>query len=55
MRHIEPIGLMTMAPLEVEAEQSRPVFRGLRELRDQLNDRSSASQTDNGVIDGDVG
>ncbi len=37
MRHIEPIGLMTMAALDGEAEQSRPVFRGLRKLRDELN------------------
>ncbi|MDF2721893.1 MAG: alanine racemase domain protein [Paenibacillus sp.] len=32
-------GLMTMAPLELEAEATRPVFRGLRELRDRLNDK----------------
>ncbi|MFC5651665.1 YggS family pyridoxal phosphate-dependent enzyme [Paenibacillus solisilvae] len=37
MPHIEPIGLMTMAALDGEAEQSRPVFRGLRQLRDDLN------------------
>ncbi|GAA3403973.1 YggS family pyridoxal phosphate-dependent enzyme [Paenibacillus hodogayensis] len=30
-------GLMTMAPYEAEAEATRPVFRGLRELRDRLN------------------
>jgi hypothetical protein len=29
-------GLMTMAPLVVDAEEVRPVFRGLRELRDRL-------------------
>jgi pyridoxal phosphate enzyme (YggS family) len=29
-------GLMTMAPYEVEPEATRPVFRGLRELRDRL-------------------
>lgn len=29
-------GLMTMAPLVEDAEQTRPVFRGLRELRDRL-------------------
>lgn len=33
---IQPIGLMTMAPFEFEAEQTRPVFAGLRQLRDQL-------------------
>ncbi|WP_058301816.1 YggS family pyridoxal phosphate-dependent enzyme [Gorillibacterium timonense] len=30
-------GLMTMAPYEAEPEETRPVFRGLRELRDELN------------------
>jgi len=30
-------GLMTMAPFEAEQEETRPVFRGLRELRDSLN------------------
>lgn len=32
-------GLMTMAPYEAEPEQTRPVFRGLRLLRNQLRDR----------------
>jgi pyridoxal phosphate enzyme (YggS family) len=31
------VGLMTMAPFESDAEATRPVFRGLRELRDKLN------------------
>ncbi|WP_274651842.1 YggS family pyridoxal phosphate-dependent enzyme [Paenibacillus humicola] len=35
--NIEPAGLMTMAPNEAIAERSRPVFRGLRQLRDELN------------------
>lgn len=34
---VRVIGLMTMAPYEAEAEATRPVFRGLRELRDELN------------------
>jgi uncharacterized pyridoxal phosphate-containing UPF0001 family protein len=29
-------GLMTMAPLTAQAEEARPVFRALRELRDTL-------------------
>lgn len=33
---IIPVGLMTMAPFELEAEQTRPVFAGLRTLRDEL-------------------
>lgn len=35
--HIQVAGLMTMAPFEEESERTRPVFRGLRELRDDLN------------------
>lgn len=34
-------GLMTMAPLESDAEAARPVFRALRELRDQLSASSN--------------
>ncbi|THF75580.1 YggS family pyridoxal phosphate-dependent enzyme [Cohnella fermenti] len=37
LRHIRPIGLMTMAPIELEAEEARPVFRELRLLKDKLN------------------
>ncbi|WP_338555685.1 YggS family pyridoxal phosphate-dependent enzyme [Paenibacillus sp. KS-LC4] len=36
-QYVQPIGLMTMAPYEAEAEQTRPVFRALRELRDKMN------------------
>ncbi|GGI43301.1 YggS family pyridoxal phosphate enzyme [Paenibacillus marchantiophytorum] len=39
LSHIHITGLMTMAPYEMEADATRPVFRGLRELRDQLNER----------------
>ncbi|OXM86035.1 YggS family pyridoxal phosphate-dependent enzyme [Paenibacillus rigui] len=35
--HIRIVGLMTMAPYEAEPESTRPVFRRLRELRDELN------------------
>ena len=35
--HIQPYGYMTMAPYEAEPESTRPVFRGLRQLRDELN------------------
>jgi len=34
---VKVIGLMTMAPFEEEPELTRPVFRGLRVLRDELN------------------
>jgi hypothetical protein len=33
-------GLMTMAPHEADPENTRPVFRRLRELRDELNERA---------------
>lgn len=36
--HLELRGLMTIAPLAESAEDVRPVFRGLRALRDQLAD-----------------
>lgn len=36
--HLEVLGLMTIAPLVADAEQVRPVFRGLRELRDRLRE-----------------
>lgn len=40
LAHVKVIGLMTMAPFEGDPEDTRPIFRGLRELRDQLNDKS---------------
>lgn len=49
MPNIEPVGLMTMAPLDGEAEQSRPVFRGLRQLRDELNAASALRKPVNGL------
>ncbi len=36
--YLEIRGLMTMAPLVDDAEEVRPVFRSLRELRDRLRD-----------------
>ncbi|MBP1992782.1 YggS family pyridoxal phosphate-dependent enzyme [Paenibacillus eucommiae] len=38
MKHLHIVGLMTMAPYEMDADATRPVFRGLRELRDKLNE-----------------
>lgn len=35
---LEPVGLMTIAPLTEDAETVRPVFRRLRELRDRLRE-----------------
>lgn len=37
LQHVSVIGLMTMAPDCDDPEETRPVFRGLRELRDKLN------------------
>lgn len=37
LHRVKVIGLMTMAPYEGDPELTRPVFRGLRELRDGLN------------------
>lgn len=37
MKQIRVVGLMTMAPYELDAEATRPVFRELRRLRDELN------------------
>lgn len=36
---LEPQGFMTMAPLVADPEEVRPVFRGLRELRDRLQEQ----------------
>ncbi|MFD2672295.1 YggS family pyridoxal phosphate-dependent enzyme [Marinicrinis sediminis] len=40
MPSIEIVGLMTMAPYTEHPEETRPVFRALRQLRDELNQRS---------------
>lgn len=42
--HVHVTGLMTMAPFEEDAERTRPVFRGLRELRDDLNRQALTNQ-----------
>ncbi len=44
MPHLNVVGLMTMAPEVEDAEQTRPVFRGLRELRDRLNELKLTEQ-----------
>ena len=36
LKGLRVTGLMTMAPLDADPEQARPVFRKLRELRDRL-------------------
>jgi pyridoxal phosphate enzyme (YggS family) len=41
--HLDLRGLMTMAPLVEVPDRVRPVFRGLRELRDRLRERSGSA------------
>lgn len=41
--HLEVQGLMTIAPLVRDVEEVRPVFRGLRTLRDKLRDELAQS------------
>jgi PLP dependent protein len=43
-RHLTLKGLMTLPPLFDDAEQARPFFRRLREIRDQLNQHRSLEQ-----------
>lgn len=42
---LKPIGLMTMAPYESEPEETRTVFRALRELRDELQQQCPHAQS----------
>ncbi|WP_458121748.1 YggS family pyridoxal phosphate-dependent enzyme [Paenibacillus sp. Z6-24] len=44
MPHLNVVGLMTMAPEVDDPEQTRPVFRGLHELRDRLNELKLTEQ-----------
>lgn len=39
MPHLDAQGLMTIAPIVVRADDARPCFRALRELRDELRGR----------------
>jgi len=41
LTHLELIGLMTLPPFFDDVEQSRPFFRRLRELRDELKTRGA--------------
>ncbi len=43
MKNLRLLGLMTVAPLCDDPEASRPVFKGLRELRDALNSSGKLS------------
>ncbi len=47
--HVKIEGLMTMAPYEMEPEQTRPVFRGLRQLRDELNQQAVTNEPVTGL------
>jgi len=41
LNHLELIGLMTLPPFFDDTEQSRPYFRRLRQLRDELGSRGA--------------
>ncbi|RJE90755.1 YggS family pyridoxal phosphate-dependent enzyme [Paenibacillus sp. 1011MAR3C5] len=41
---VRPIGLMTMAPYESKPEDTRPVFRALRQLRDEIRATSAHAE-----------
>lgn len=41
LTHLKLVGLMTLPPFFDDPEQSRPFFRRLRELRDELNQRGA--------------
>jgi pyridoxal phosphate enzyme (YggS family) len=41
--HVDLAGLMTMAPLAEDSEAARPVFRSLRQLRDELTARAAST------------
>lgn len=43
LRHATPVGLMTMARLGSTPSEARATFRRLRELRDQLQERSGVA------------
>jgi uncharacterized pyridoxal phosphate-containing UPF0001 family protein len=43
-KNLRLLGLMTMAPQDIDPEKARPYFRKLRELRDRLNDSLSADR-----------
>lgn len=45
MPHVDVRGFMTMAPIADDPEAARPVFRGLRELRDKLLADGAAPET----------
>ena len=43
LRDSHAVGLMTIAPMDASFADARAVFRGLRELRDQLEDATGAA------------
>lgn len=45
LKRLQPIGLMTMAPFEDDAERTRDVFKQLRLLRDDLQLKSEGKST----------
>jgi hypothetical protein len=43
MKHVEIVGLMTMAPYEADPEKTRPVFAGLRQLQWTIQQQNIAN------------
>jgi hypothetical protein len=43
LRNVEIGGLMTIGPLDTDPESARPAFRRLREIRDELSERTGRS------------
>jgi PLP dependent protein len=46
LRHVRPVGLMTMPPYNEDPEASRPVFSSLRELLSDINRESGCALTE---------
>jgi pyridoxal phosphate enzyme (YggS family) len=40
LERVQPVGLMTMAPIVEDMEAARPIFRSLRLLRDAIQDKT---------------
>jgi uncharacterized pyridoxal phosphate-containing UPF0001 family protein len=46
LRHVRPVGLMTMPPFSEDPEEARPIFSALRELEGEVNREFGLSMTE---------
>ena len=46
LHHVKPVGLMTMPPYSTDPEESRPIFRALRELLVDVNSEFGLALTE---------